>query len=437
MIKNIFVFDQNKCVGCSACSVACLNENAKESSIPWRNIYPGAGKQPDLPLFYLSMSCNHCEDAPCMKGCPALAYSRDDITGAVLHQADKCIGCAYCTWTCPFDAPKFSPEKGIVEKCTFCNHRIKEGLKPACAELCPVGALDFEQAEFSREASRKSSPVPVDVGSRLKIIPLQKKEGPVLDTALFFENGFEPAVAEVVVPKISAKKEWPLLIFTLLVTAMVSVYSAGLTRQFSMEQKLVFIAFGVLAAFFSTLHLGKKWRAWRAILNVRNSWLSREILFFGLFIGGVLVDLLLVDVPDLVVILFGIGLLISIDMLYRVATWGWTIKIHSAQVILIGLSLYFLLAGHLEAFAVIGLGRIFLYLYRKETPGRWRLGFTRVRPLILVTAIFTVFWEEGWVPVFIFALGEILDRIEFYNELNVSHPQTELNKKVRDDSCFP
>ena len=78
-----------------------------------------------------------------MENCPALAYTRDKKTGAVILHAEKCIGCKYCTWACPYDAPKFNPKTRIIEKCTFCNHRILDTLKPACANLCPTGALDF------------------------------------------------------------------------------------------------------------------------------------------------------------------------------------------------------------------------------------------------------------------------------------------------------
>jgi Fe-S-cluster-containing dehydrogenase component len=149
MERNIFIFDQNKCVGCHACVVACMNENGFQSPDQWRNIHQSQEFHfPSLPLFYLSLACNHCEDAPCLKNCPALAYSRDEKTGAVIHHPEKCIGCKYCTWACPYDAPKFNSKTGIVEKCTFCNHRIEENLKPACANLCPVGALDFKYTRF-------------------------------------------------------------------------------------------------------------------------------------------------------------------------------------------------------------------------------------------------------------------------------------------------
>ena len=159
MEKNIFIFDYNQCVGCHACVVACINENGFQEPKQWRNIHQSNNTHfPQLPLFYLSLACNHCADAPCLKNCPANAYSRDEKTGAVIHHSEKCIGCQYCTWACPYDAPKFNPKEGIIEKCTFCNNRIEENLKPACANLCPTGALDFTLVELSRQESVKSSP---------------------------------------------------------------------------------------------------------------------------------------------------------------------------------------------------------------------------------------------------------------------------------------
>ncbi|HAN79033.1 MAG TPA: 4Fe-4S ferredoxin, partial [Bacteroidales bacterium] len=76
-----FVFDTNKCVGCHACAVACSIENGGKAQINWREIQTyNRIKHPDLPLFHFSLACNHCEEAPCMKACPALAYSRNSET---------------------------------------------------------------------------------------------------------------------------------------------------------------------------------------------------------------------------------------------------------------------------------------------------------------------------------------------------------------------
>ena len=144
-----FIFDYSKCVACHACLVACYNENHTQPPISWRQVQ--AHNKLKVPLsgfINLSIACNHCEDAPCLKACPAKAYHKDSVTGAIIHTADKCIGCTYCTWACPFDAPKYNAGKGVVEKCNFCNDRLKLGAIPACTNACPTGALSFDNIEI-------------------------------------------------------------------------------------------------------------------------------------------------------------------------------------------------------------------------------------------------------------------------------------------------
>ena len=90
------------------------------------------------------MGCNHCLDAECVKGCPVDAYTKDPITGIVLHSADACIGCQYCVWNCPYSVPQFNPERGVVGKCDMCKGRLEDGFEPACANACPESAIEIE-----------------------------------------------------------------------------------------------------------------------------------------------------------------------------------------------------------------------------------------------------------------------------------------------------
>jgi len=141
-MRHAFVFDANRCTGCQACQLACTIENGLQPDRSWRAISTfNERRHPGIALFHLSLACNHCADPACMTACPALAYSVDSSTGAVLLDADACIGCGYCAWACPYDAPRFDHDVGVMTKCTFCNHRLAEGLAPACAALCPTGAL--------------------------------------------------------------------------------------------------------------------------------------------------------------------------------------------------------------------------------------------------------------------------------------------------------
>lgn len=186
------VIDLDKCTGCTACSVACqaennisfrVDESNKVRTITWMEVYSiQNGKDyPDHQFTYLPRPCMHCDaphHSPCTFVCPVNATTRDEETGVVCHVYPRCIGCRYCMVACPYHARKFnwwdpvwpkpmermlSPEvsprmRGVVEKCTFCNHRLNKArskaildgvdLKtvtytPACVEACPTKAIHF------------------------------------------------------------------------------------------------------------------------------------------------------------------------------------------------------------------------------------------------------------------------------------------------------
>ncbi len=420
--KNIFIFDANKCVGCGACSVACMNENGFQSPERWRNIHSSnSARFPSLPLFYLSLACNHCDDAPCMKNCPALAYSRNEITGAIIHDAEKCIGCKYCTWVCPYDAPKYNPNKGLIEKCTFCNSRILENKKPACANLCPTGALDFSNEEFAPNNSVKTSSVEINIGAHLKSIELRSKKGPELDSSLFADT---PSVNEPKAQsKITAIKEWPLVIFTLLVSGLVAIVSVD-NQPTSEIDKMYLVIAGGIAALLSLLHLGKKMRAWRSILNQKNSWLSREIMSFGIFLGLLIIDAFLVDVKPVIFVAVGFILLFAIDKLYELAMWKWPLKLHSAQTLLIAITLILLISQKPILFLVIAILRIVLYFTRITLMKRRLRVWQLIRTVLLLSVIVGLFYSvDILVLIGILVLGEIIGRIEFYNDL--ATPETD------------
>jgi Fe-S-cluster-containing dehydrogenase component len=403
-------------VGCHACVVACMNENGFQTNNQWRNIHKSnSNHYPDLPLFYLSLACNHCDDAPCLKNCPAQAYSRNEKTGAIIHHPEKCIGCKYCTWACPYDAPKYNHDIGIIEKCTFCNHRIEEDLKPACANLCPTGALDFSQTEFSKEEAFESSPVPVKIGSSLKIEKLRNKIGPEIDQQLFIDQD-RNYIKQFKETKISAKKEWPLVIFTMICAFIVGIFTTDIKETFDSTYQLMFIGLIISGAVLSAVHLGKKIRIWRSILNIRNSWLSREILFFGLFFAGVISDLYVTPIPDLYFYVVGALLLLSVDMLYKLATWKWPINIHSANTLLIGLTIYLLTTSNELLFIFLLSFRITLYAYRKFVyHTNYLIGTSRILLAITAVALFDYFG----ISLILLLLSDLIDRIEFYNELSL------------------
>jgi Fe-S-cluster-containing dehydrogenase component len=100
------------------CVVACNEQNGNRAEIQWRRVGEiEGGVYPDTLRHYLSMGCNHCLEPTCMTDCPVNAYTKDPLTGIVLHSAERCIGCQYCTWNCSYGVPQYNPERGVVGKC--------------------------------------------------------------------------------------------------------------------------------------------------------------------------------------------------------------------------------------------------------------------------------------------------------------------------------
>ncbi len=140
-----FHFDMGKCIGCKCCEVACHEQNNTPAAVNWRKVGEVEGGEfPNTVRLHISMACNHCLEPTCLKGCPVDAYYKDPLTGAVRMREDSCIGCGYCTWNCPYEAPQFNFERHIVTKCDFCHNRLVEGDLPACVAACPSDALQIE-----------------------------------------------------------------------------------------------------------------------------------------------------------------------------------------------------------------------------------------------------------------------------------------------------
>ena len=142
-----FFLDVNRCTGCRSCEVACKIENGVEVGPRWRKVRTVEGDEGGPFMYHVSMACNHCEVPVCADACPSGAITKRP-DGIVVVDESKCIGARLCAWACPYDAPQFSDETGIMQKCDFCNHRIDSGVGgPACAEACPTKALQWGTLE--------------------------------------------------------------------------------------------------------------------------------------------------------------------------------------------------------------------------------------------------------------------------------------------------
>ena len=182
------IIDLNNCVGCAGCDIACKSENNLDHDVHWSfHVQETTGTFPDVKWKYIPKLCNHCENASCVKACPTQAMHKSE-DGLTLHDPDACIGCRSCELACPYDVisfnkhkqhqwradetailpgitsspkevaekfegvpfPNYNPDraktydgvrrKGIVEKCTLCDHRLMEGEKPWCIVTCPADA---------------------------------------------------------------------------------------------------------------------------------------------------------------------------------------------------------------------------------------------------------------------------------------------------------
>jgi len=154
MNKKIFDIDLDRCVGCYSCVVTCMDQNdimPTDGDFMWRDV---ASLTVDGKIQYASLSCMHCDDAPCAVSCPTGAIYKDEPTGLVGLESAKCIGCRSCVTSCPFGAPKFD-EYGKMNKCTGCAVRVENGLIPSCVRTCPTRALKFETVEQIEKAKKQ------------------------------------------------------------------------------------------------------------------------------------------------------------------------------------------------------------------------------------------------------------------------------------------
>lgn len=231
-----------------------------------------------------------------MTGCPVKAYEKDPATGIVRHLDDQCIGCQYCTLTCPYEVPVYSHKKGIVRKCDMCHQRLAVGEAPACVQSCPNQAIririvdcdqvreDAEVHNFLPGAPDPSLTLPTTSYKSSKAMP--KNLLPADYFRVHRQHGHMPLVWMLVLTQMSAGafvvEQW-LYQFGFgsdQVSLAIGESSPSTGRLIHLVAALIC---GGLGLAVGTMHLGRPVFAFRAILGLRTSWLSREMLGFGVF----------------------------------------------------------------------------------------------------------------------------------------------------------
>jgi anaerobic dimethyl sulfoxide reductase subunit B (iron-sulfur subunit) len=177
-----FWFDASACSGCKACQVACKDKHDLPLGVRWRRVYEvtGGGWEPEgdawrssVYAYNVSMACNHCERPICAEVCPTRAITKRK-DGLVLIDADRCMGCRYCEWACPYGAPQYDAAAGVMTKCTMCVDELEAGNTPACVAACPlrvldIGTLESLEARYGKGAVTHPLPDPALTGPGLVV----------------------------------------------------------------------------------------------------------------------------------------------------------------------------------------------------------------------------------------------------------------------------
>ena len=284
-----FDVDLDRCSGCKACVTACHSLNGLDQDESWRDVGLLLGGTASSPAMqHVTTACHHCLEPACMSACPVDAYEKNPVTGIVRHLDDQCFGCQYCTLACPYDVPKYNADKGIVRKCDMCSDRLAVGEAPACVQACPheaiaINVVDTQQVIENAEADHFLPGAP-DPQITLPTTHFR--------TSRVFPRNMLPADYHAVNPQ---HPHWPLIVMLVLTQLSVGAFVVGQMLESSLPPQLLTdfqrlhsaaaLGFGLLALAASTMHLGRPQFAFRAVIGLRHSWLSREIVAFGAFAG--------------------------------------------------------------------------------------------------------------------------------------------------------
>ena len=285
-----FHFDATACVGCHCCEAACNELQNNSADVKWRRVGEmEGGVFPNVSQLFNSMSCNHCIDPECLRGCPTNSYVKFEDNGIVWHDDDSCIGCQYCTWNCPYEVPVMNYDRGIVTKCDMCHDKLAVGETPACVQACPAGAIEIEvvhKEEWIKYGMEKEGVAP-----HLPDVSITKPT--TRYTLPDNMPDYKPADERLLKP---AHAELPLVFMTVLTQVSLGAFLALFLGQvlfslgFNLPEPTLLMAImafipSAIGLPLSALHLGRPILAMTAMKNWRTSWLSREAIALGAYTG--------------------------------------------------------------------------------------------------------------------------------------------------------
>lgn len=180
-----FFVNSANCAGCKTCQVACKDRANLEVGQLYRKVVKHEDGDwvkrrnawiSNVTAYWLSISCNHCENPACVNVCPTGAMYKRAEDGVVLVNQDRCVGCQSCVWACPYDGPQFIEKLGKVGKCDLCADRLAAGKRPVCVDACPfqlisVGEIDKLEQEKGGTAWIKGLADPNRTKPALRINP--------------------------------------------------------------------------------------------------------------------------------------------------------------------------------------------------------------------------------------------------------------------------
>ena len=299
-----FHVDLDKCSGCKSCVVACHSLNGLEEEESWRRVGSMVIGDPEPEIQYITTACHHCHDPGCLNGCPVAAYEKDHETGIVKHLDDQCIGCKYCTMTCPYEVPHYSKRLGIVRKCDMCSQRLAVGEAPACVQACPNEAIEIRLVQN-------------DATFASELVPGAPESCITQPTTEFFTTN-DRALAALAIAQDDAcdqpaENHWPLAVMLVLTQASVGVLLferlagslgpsevslAGNSPLLVQQSAILFSTILALIGLgIAPKHLGQPLRAWKIFLGLRTSWLSREGVLFGKYFAALMAAVAVIGIP--------------------------------------------------------------------------------------------------------------------------------------------